>query len=30
VTAELQGVDVTPARVLGAMTGRVHDALAAT
>ena len=30
VTAELRDVDVTPARVLGAMTGRVHDALAAT
>jgi monosaccharide-transporting ATPase len=30
VTAELRDANVTPARVLGAMTGRVHDALAAT
>jgi ABC-type sugar transport system ATPase subunit len=30
VTAELRDVNVTPARVLGAMTGRMHDALAAT
>jgi ribose transport system ATP-binding protein len=30
VTAELRDLNVTPARVLSAMTGRLHDALATT
>lgn len=30
VTAELRDVNITPARVLGAMTGRMHDVLAPT